>query len=80
MADTKILLVEDEKKIAETLRKGLSEQHYDVDVAYEGAISKERFFVIVNRNSSLSAVLKALQANDVQFDINGKKLTVRANK
>jgi len=53
---------------------------YDVDVAYEGAISKERFFVIVNRNSSLSAVLKALQANDVEFNINGKKLTVKYNK
>lgn len=53
---------------------------YDVDVAYEGVISKERFFVIVNRNSSLSAVLKALQANDVEFHIEGKKLTVRSSK
>jgi transmembrane sensor len=53
---------------------------YDVDVAYEGAISKERFFVIVKRNSSLSAVLKALQTNDVAFTINGRKLTVRSNK
>jgi ferric-dicitrate binding protein FerR (iron transport regulator) len=53
---------------------------YDVDVAYEGVVSKERFFVIVRRNSSLSAVLKALQANDVQFNINGKKLTVKFNK
>jgi transmembrane sensor len=53
---------------------------YDVEVAYEGAISKERFFVIVNRKSSLSAVLKALQANDVAFNINGKKLTVKSNK
>lgn len=53
---------------------------YDVDVAYEGAISKERFFVIVNRNSSLSAVLKALQVSDVEFHIDGKKLTVRSGK
>ena len=43
MAETKILLVEDEKKIAETLRKGLTEQHYDVDVAYDGAIGKKLF-------------------------------------
>jgi DNA-binding response OmpR family regulator len=43
MADTKILLVEDEKKIAETLRKGLTEQHYEVDVAYDGAIGKKLF-------------------------------------
>jgi transmembrane sensor len=53
---------------------------YDVDVVYEGVISKERFFMIVNRNSSLSAVLKALQTNDVSFNINGKKLTVRSTK
>jgi len=43
MADTKILLVEDEKKIAETLRKGLTEQHYEVDVAYDGAAGKKLF-------------------------------------
>ena len=43
MTDTKILLVEDEKKIAETLRKGLSEQHYEVDVAYDGAAGKKLF-------------------------------------
>jgi two-component system, OmpR family, copper resistance phosphate regulon response regulator CusR len=43
MADIKILLVEDEKKIAETLQKGLSEQHYDVDIAYDGLIGKKLF-------------------------------------
>jgi two-component system copper resistance phosphate regulon response regulator CusR len=43
MADIKILLVEDEKKIAETLRKGLSEQHYDVDIAYDGLAGKKLF-------------------------------------
>jgi two-component system copper resistance phosphate regulon response regulator CusR len=43
MADIKILLVEDEKKIAEILQKGLSEQHYDVDIAYDGLIGKKLF-------------------------------------
>ena len=43
MTETKILLVEDERKIAETLRKGLSEQHYEVDVAYDGMIGKKLF-------------------------------------
>ena len=43
MAETRILLVEDEKKIAESLRKGLSEQHYDVDVAYDGAVGRKLF-------------------------------------
>ncbi len=43
MAETKILLVEDEKKIAESLRKGLTEQHYEVDVAYDGVIGRKLF-------------------------------------
>lgn len=43
MTDIKILLVEDEKKIAETLRKGLSEQHYAVDVAHDGLAGKKLF-------------------------------------
>src|SRR5260370_9046293 len=43
MAQTKILLVEDEKKIGESVRKGLTEQHYEVDVAYEGAAGKKLF-------------------------------------
>ena len=43
MAETRILLVEDEKKIAESLRKGLSEQHYDVDIAFDGIMGKKLF-------------------------------------
>ena len=50
---------------------------YDLEVSYEGTISKDKFFVIVNRNSSLSAVLKALQSNGVEFSISGKRLTVK---
>ncbi|HEV3326964.1 MAG TPA: response regulator transcription factor [Puia sp.] len=43
MSETRILLVEDEKKIAESLRKGLSEHHYEVDVAYDGVIGRKLF-------------------------------------
>lgn len=32
----RILVVEDEKKIASFIQRGLSEQHYTVDVAYDG--------------------------------------------
>src|SRR5688572_29566025 len=32
----RILLVEDDKMIAETIRSGLIEQHYYVDVAHDG--------------------------------------------
>lgn len=50
---------------------------YDVEVVYEGNVSKERFFVIMNRKSTLSSVLKALQANDIKFNIDGKRLIVQ---
>lgn len=43
MDEVKILLVEDEKKIAETLKKGLSEQQYSVELAYDGLAGKELF-------------------------------------
>lgn len=39
----KILLVEDEKKIAETLKKGLTEQQYEVELCYDGIVAKELF-------------------------------------
>lgn len=39
----KILLAEDEKKIAEILRKGLTEQHFYVDVAYDGLVAQKVF-------------------------------------
>jgi len=32
----RILVVEDEKKVAEFIRKGLEEEHYAVDTAYDG--------------------------------------------
>ena len=42
----RILLVEDEKKIASFIERGLKEQHYAVDVAYDG--SKGLFLAQVN--------------------------------
>jgi len=43
MEGVKILLVEDEKKIAETLSQGLSEHHYQVDTAYDGLTGQQLF-------------------------------------
>ncbi len=43
MEETRILLVEDEKKIAEALKKGLSENQYQVEVAYDGLVGKKLF-------------------------------------
>lgn len=41
--EVKILLVEDERKIAETLKKGLTEQMYHVELCYDGNIAKKLF-------------------------------------
>ena len=41
--EVKILLVEDERKIAETLKKGLTEQQYHVELCYDGIIGQKLF-------------------------------------
>lgn len=43
MESTRILLVEDEKKIADALKKGLTENQYEVEVAYDGLAGKDLF-------------------------------------
>jgi len=44
MDEVKILLVEDEAKIANALKKGLQEAGYATEVAYDGIIAKKIFF------------------------------------
>ena len=41
--ERKLLIIEDEKKIANTLKKGLTENGYHVDVAFDGIIGKRLF-------------------------------------
>ena len=43
MDPIRILLVEDEARIADTLRQGLTENGYDVEVAYDGSIGYRLF-------------------------------------
>jgi two-component system copper resistance phosphate regulon response regulator CusR len=43
MEEKKLLLVEDETKIANTLKKGLVENGYTVDLAFDGLIGKRLF-------------------------------------
>jgi DNA-binding response OmpR family regulator len=43
MDEARILVIEDEQKIADTLKFGLSENGYDVDVAYDGSIGFKLF-------------------------------------
>jgi len=41
--DISILIIEDEKKIADTLKFGLTENGYDVEVAYDGTLGRRIF-------------------------------------
>ena len=43
MDERKILVIEDEKKIADTLKRGLTENGFEVDVAYDGKIGYQQF-------------------------------------
>jgi ferric-dicitrate binding protein FerR (iron transport regulator) len=50
---------------------------YDIDVSYEGnRTPPEIFWGDLPRNSSLSAILKALEKTGIQFTIDGKKVVV----
>ncbi|MBV8256117.1 MAG: FecR domain-containing protein [Chitinophaga sp.] len=52
---------------------------YNVEIVYEGHIKPRKFFGIINRNSSLMNVLKMLNANDISFRLEGKKLIVQGD-
>ena len=43
MDERKILIVEDEQKIADTLQRGLSEHGYVAEVAYDGNVAYKLF-------------------------------------
>lgn len=44
MDTVKILIIEDEQKIADTLQLGLEENGYEVDIAYDGESGLRRYF------------------------------------
>ena len=52
---------------------------YDVEVVYEGTVTNKKFFAIVSRNTSLKKVLELLQDNNIKYEINGKKLTIKSS-
>jgi transmembrane sensor len=49
---------------------------YDVEVVYEGKISKETFSGVLNRNGNLTQIIPLLKEGGVKCKIEGKKLTV----
>ncbi|EDM35376.1 putative anti-sigma factor [Pedobacter sp. BAL39] len=49
---------------------------YDVDVVFEGELSKAKFSGQFHKNISLAKTIELLQAPDIQFRLNGRKLIV----
>lgn len=78
MEERRILLVEDEQKIADTLKLGLSEHGYQVEVAYDGLIGLRLFetfdFNLVVLDINLPGLngyelCKKIRARNVQIPI-----------
>jgi transmembrane sensor len=53
---------------------------YDVDIVFEGQLPTRRFVGVMPRNVPLSSVIKILEATDVHFKINGRKLIIEQTK
>ena len=50
---------------------------YDLDVRYEGPVTSQEFGGYIERGLNLSQVLEILQKNQVHFDLDGRRITVR---
>lgn len=59
-----------------TVIMGQISRWYNVDVVYEGQPGKETFGGGINKRQPLSTVLKLLEANGVQFKLEGRTLIV----
>ncbi|WP_177192127.1 FecR family protein [Chitinophaga arvensicola] len=53
---------------------------YDVEIIYEGPVKPRKFFGMISRRSTLMNVLKMLNANDVHYRLEGKKLIVEGDQ
>jgi ferric-dicitrate binding protein FerR (iron transport regulator) len=49
---------------------------YDVDIIYQNDVPERFFTAEISRNKNLLALLKVLEASDIHFKIEGRKLTV----
>lgn len=52
---------------------------YDLEIIYEGKVPADRFTGKVSRSVTLSKFIKMLQLSDVQFSIEGRKMTISSN-
>jgi two-component system copper resistance phosphate regulon response regulator CusR len=78
MEQRRILLVEDEKKIADTLHLGLHEDGFEVDVAYDGNIGwklfKQNHYDLIVLDINLPGIngfelCKSIRAQDAQIPV-----------
>ena len=53
---------------------------YDVEVRFEGPVSDERFWGVINREANLSDVLAAMRANGIYARLEGNTVVVTADK
>lgn len=58
-----------------TIMRQLS-RWYDINIVYENAVPSQRFFGEMNRNLTLSQVLKGLEVSKVNFRLEGRNLIV----
>jgi hypothetical protein len=65
-----------DKACLKSVLKQLS-RWYDVEVVYEGANQPREFVGEIERDLSLSEVLRILEINKVHFTLEGKKLIVK---
>ena len=74
----KILLVEDEPKVSAFIRRGLEEEHYEVEVAYDGTFGQRLALThaydliildVILPNQSGLEVLKAIRQQDQQVPV-----------
>jgi two-component system, OmpR family, copper resistance phosphate regulon response regulator CusR len=72
MVEARILLVEDEKKIADALKKGLTENQYDVEIAYDGLEGKKLFDTQVFDLAILDINLPGMNGYDLCKEIRTK--------
>jgi DNA-binding response OmpR family regulator len=68
MDDRRIIIIEDEKKIADTLKMGLTENGFEVEVAYDGKIGQQ---LLLSRPFDL-----AINVWDVDFNTNTNVIDV----
>ena len=62
----------------EAIMRNLS-RWYDVDVEFEGSVSQEHFWGLINRNVHLEEMLKVLRASGIEANIKGRKVIVSSN-